>query len=209
MPDSGNCKNCASLTEKCINLEEQIKDLNRKLIDYLELFFYNKEDVACQPSTLCRSTSSQTDFAQPYTNNLLDSFQSNSNQHLNLTSSSLSVHDSITQSNIILFDIFKDTNENQSCVVPDKSYAVPIVLLPYIFIPNFPFSHFYFNLLDSHKVFDHKFSNRSTCYYGDQSYSYGYVKHASTPMPSPDNYLLKILTHLKLVLPDFVLIVFC
>ena len=203
MPDSGNCKNCASLTEKCINLEEQIKDLNTKINRLLGAVFYNKEDVACQSSTLCRSTSSQTDFAQPYTNNLSDSVQSNSNQHLNLTLSNLSVHDSITQSNI-LFDIFKDTNGNQSSVVPDKSYAVPIVLLPYILIPNSPFSHFDFNQLDSDTVFDHKFSNRSTCYYGDQSYSYGYVKHASTPMPSPDNYLSKILTHLKSVLPDFV-----
>ena len=102
-------------------------------------------------------------------------------------------------------DIFMSSSEPMSnaTYVPQKNYAIPLLMLPYISIPNQPFSDFCLSSLDQGITFDIELHNRKLCFYGQSSYSYNGVRHTPKPLPAPDNYLHQILLHLKQVLPDF------
>ena len=206
MSDTIQCTNCASLAQQCLSLKEEVKVLSTKLDRLIEAALYKKDDVACQTSIQSKSQLSQTEFinddlSQVVTvDNQADLTFLNTNQNVS-AASNLSVHS--TSQGDMLFDIYMEANNNQPSLVPENSYAIPFVMLPFILLPNKPFSDHQFSKLDSDTVFDNELSNRATCFYGGQSYSYGSVKHKPKPMPDPNNYLWEILGHLKLVLPDF------
>ena len=113
--------------------------------------------------------------------------------------SSTSIHDDV------LMDIFMSSSEPVSSVtsVPQKNYAIPLVMLPYIGIPYQPFSDYCLRSLDQDTTFDIKLHNRKLCFYGQSCYSYNGVRHLPKPLPVSDNYLNQILLHLKSVLPNF------
>ena len=98
-------------------------------------------------------------------------------------------------------DIYMDSVNKSDSTIP-QSYVLPLITLPYISVPNQPFSKFDLSILDHETKFSIKLPNRSLCYYGSSSYSYNGVKHQPQPTP-PDSYLNSILNHLKTILPDF------
>ena len=196
MLDTIKCSNCASLTQQCLTLKDEISVLTTKLDRLLTAVFHDKQTIACQTSTILKSNFSQTEI-------MSDPSQvvSVNNLTFESTVNNSSLHS--TSQGDILLDIFMNADRNQPSTVRDNSYVVPFVMLPYILLPNQPFSQFQFSQLDLDTVFDHKLNNRAVCFYGDQKYSYGYVKHEPKPMPCSDNYLWEILNHLKGVLPDY------
>ena len=125
--------------------------------------FFDKKNAACQsdPSfTTCKTQidiSTQTLSPSPY--NQLESYTLTDNINLskNITTetneqllksaldvSSTSFHEDV------LMDIFLSSSEPVSNVtsVPQKNHAIPLVMLPYIGIPNQPFSDFCLRSLD-------------------------------------------------------------
>ena len=82
-----------------------------------------------------------------------------------------------------------------------QNYASPLIMLPYISIPNKPFSNFDLSTLDQATNFNIILPNRSLCYYGSSSYSYNGTKHQPQHIPS-GNYINSILDQLKTILPD-------
>ena len=106
----------------------------------------------------------------------------------------------------VLLDLFIKSSEshgNQENLISDNVYAIPLVKLPYLHVPNQPFSQFDFNKLDSETAYDKRLHNRSISYFGEVSYSYNNITHTPKPIPASDTYLNQMLDHLSLVLPDF------
>lgn len=80
--------------------------------------------------------------------------------------------------------------------------VIPLIMLPYVIIPNKPFSNFELSKLNNDIEFERHLPNRSLCYYSEVGYSYNNIKHHPRPLPGSDNYLHIILDHLKNVIPD-------
>lgn len=102
-------------------------------------------------------------------------------------------------------DIFMKSNDLDCNIsnIPPNQYAVPLVMLPYISVPNQPFSDFSLVSLDQDTTFNILLHNRKLCFYGQSPYSYNGVRHHPKPLPASENYLNLLLEHLKSVLPDF------
>ena len=206
MGDENTCKSCETLKSQCLLLREEVKILTQKLDNLLNAVFQDKKEFSCQTDIsmpeLDRLLTNDSHVIKSFgtqTEDIVDSYHNES------TINNLSTL-STTQENILL-DIFLEANINQddphSVSEQQKSYAVPFIMLPYVLLPNKPFSEFQFSSLDSDTVFDLELNNRSVCYYSDQSYSYGNVKHQPNPMPSSEKYICKILNNLHSILPDF------
>lgn len=201
--DAVSCSNCLSLSTQCLQLKDEIKSLTQKLDRLLNAVFWEKHDSSCQTQLTCKSVQTQTDDSQ-FIQDVTQIDNPISLNHLDTTMSNLSGL-SNSQENLLL-NIFIEASDIQNNSLPinvSQHDVVPFVMLPYILIPNKPFSHFLFNSLDESTVFSHQLNKRSVCYYGEVGYSYTNVTHYPRPMPSSDNYLHKILAHLKTVLPDF------
>lgn len=215
MSNNNQCVNCTSLTQQCIELKEEIKLLTQKLDNLLSVVFRDKKNIACQSVPIIHSASTQTESVpiissvSTQTENLNEPLQvscittetQRSYQNIEGT-----LDLSFNCQNNMLLDIFLKSSEahlvNQS-KTEDSSYATPLVVLPYVNLPNKPFSQFNIDCLDKCTVFDTNLPNRSLCYYGNFRYSYTSIEHKPKPIPDSDNYLCSILDHLHSVLPDY------
>ena len=219
MIDHITCQNCVDLKSQCLLLKEEIIALNRKLDNLLDAVCRDKIDKSCQtPFSSCQSLSTQTVIStlsnthqlttnsNSQTNDIL-SLSTDSHNHITevLSKPTLDTSLSVSMQDEILMDIFTKSSkiENNIQGVLPKSYATPLIILPYISLPNQPFSNFELSALDKDSNFDVKLHNRSLCYYGISNYCYNGVKHQSKPIPESGNYLNLILDHLKSILPDF------
>ena len=101
----------------------------------------------------------------------------------------------------VLFDLFLEADKIQSSeIIQQNNHTTSID--PCTFLPNQPFSHFSLDTLDEGINFDKTFGNRSTLYYGEQTYSYSNIRHPPKPIPT-SGYIHEILKHLDSVLPNF------
>ena len=97
-----------------------------------------------------------------------------------LSLSTLDASVNSTQDNLLM-DIYMSSVTKSESSIP-QNYASPLIMLPYISIPNKPFSNFGLSTLDQETNFNIILPNRSLCYYG--------------------NYINSTLDQLKTILPD-------
>ena len=212
--DQNNCVKCESHKAQCLNLEKDVFELTQKLNRLLAAEFYGKTDRSCQTqSVICDSVCTQTSHDNPVSNcdqicqadspvlSDVTSLQSNltvrSAELLSLSTLDASINS--TQDNLLM-DIYMSSVTKSKSTIP-QNYAPPLIMLPFISIPNKPFSNFDLSTLDQDTNFNINLSNRSLCYYGSSSYSYNGATHQPQPIP-PGNYINSILDQLKAVLPD-------
>ena len=188
------CTNCVSLTVKCLKLEDEVNKLNRKLDHLIASLSYDKKDFGCQSIPIFDSISTQTINCDS-----ISSECSTQTDNALFVPADVTLETSNLSSNgqdDVLLDIFLKTNKTDN-------YAVPLVKLPFVLIPNHPFSQFDFDRLDKETVYDKRLHNRSVAYYGETNYSYTNITHVPKSLPECNTYLNQLLDHLRLVLPDF------
>ena len=194
MVDHAPCENCEILKTQCLQLKEEINVLNQKLDSLLNAVFRSKNDFSCQtPLTSCHSSSTQTETESQ----LMTTADSLSKSILDVSQ--------ISNQYDILMDIFMKSSEPGDKVggISPNIYALPLIILPFISLPNKPFSNFTLDSLNQDTDFDIKLHNRALCYYGESYYAYNGIRHQPKPLPTSDNHLCLILKHLQSVLPDF------
>lgn len=133
MVDYAACKNCELLKSQCLDLKEGIKVLTQKLDNLMDTVFCSKSDFSCQTvSTSCQSLSTQTDT---------ESLSSESHIQNILSSDSILDASSTSVQNDILMDVFIKTSvpENNLVSMSPRTYALPLVILPFISLPEQPF----------------------------------------------------------------------
>ena len=192
------CTNCASLTAKCLKMKEELSKLNRKIDHLMASLSYDKEDFGCQSTPIVVSMQTQTESCVELSNAMSSECSTQTN-NVSIAETDVALETSIISSNgqdDVLLDIFMKTNTVEN-------YAVPLVKLPFVLVPNNPFSQFDFNRLNEETVFETQLHNRSVSYHGDINYTYSNITHASKPIPECNTYLNQLLDHLHLVLPDF------
>ena len=200
--DSDSCQNCASLSLQCKQLKEEISILNQKFDNLLNIVSKNKKDFCCQVDPLLTLTTSSTQTETEIKLPIIPNINSESSIPEVLVDSSLST----SYQEDILLDIFNkydSTNEIPPVLPQENSYVAPFVVLPYVNIPNSPFSDFDITAIDEEIVFDKFLNNRSLCYFGECSYSYNQIKHEAKPISTIGTYLSSILAHIHQLLPDF------
>ena len=202
--DSVHCSNCKSLKNQCKELRDEVILLKEKLDNVLELLF-------CDKSEKC----SQTDFhdsiekySQTDPINLKSSSVDTQTDPINLESSSIDNSHNMENINTTshdLFDLFCQSGTSPATVTPvsDLHESRNGEVMACQRLPDHPFSWYSFEDLDSEIPFVRSHNNRSTCYYGQYSYSCGSTFHEAKPLPPFDSYLHSILVHLRTVVPNF------
>ena len=155
-----NCKNCESL--KKLNSE-----LNLKLSRLLAAESHGRADSSCQTTSVsCDSIYTETNVehpaltTEPYTTQPnIDIPANNPNLPCNttvipdlLSLSNLDNSINSTQDNLLL-DIYMDSVSNSESTIP-QNYVPPLIALPYISVPNQPFSKFDLAILDEETKFN-------------------------------------------------------
>ena len=178
--DLNNCENCDYHKARRLKLEQDVSELTQKLNRLLAAEFYGKTESSCQTQSvifdsICTQTShdnpssSCNQVCQTDTHVLSDitSVQSNptamSPELLSLSTLHASVNS--TQDNLLM-DIYMSSVTKSESTIP-QNYASPLIMLPYISIPNKPFSNFDLSTLDQET--NMILPNRSLCYYGSSS----------------------------------------
>ena len=220
MGDQNKCKSCETLKSQCLLLREEVKTLNQKLDNLLNTVFQEKKEFSCQTditmampvldslltadscdkkNSACQTTIAMHEISGMFgLESVVPSTKSVEISVPNLDTTSTSIQEDL------LMDIFTESRTMQNNVdTLSENYVPLLIVLPYIRLPNKPFSNFEFNALDQDSKFDIQLTNRSLCYYGISSYCYNGVKHHPNPIPTSENYLCLILEHLKTILPDF------
>ena len=192
------CQNCEVLKSQCILLKDQVTTLTQKIDSLVDAVFRNKCDSSSQTLPInYPSLSTQTDM------NITEAF---TQTHVNeeLSSPTLDVSLSSIQEDILM-DMFTKSSETENNVsnIHSQTFVPPLILLPFICLPNQPFSLFKLDALEQDTNFDIRLHNRYLCYYGSSIYSYNGIRHKPKPIPASGNYLCDILEHIKSVLPDF------
>ena len=203
-----SCSNCKTLSKQCTELREEMILLHERLDKLAEIITCERHAIACQTDKIMKSDNS----CQIESNHSEKACQTSSNCISSFTQTDIGfpmeVCEPLVSANPqfdALFNIsiqanqIKDTQELNNLSQPKSP-----IISPYTFIPNQPFSKFDFNMLDKDIAFDHKMKNRSIHYFGDIPYTYGSVTHHPDPIPQSGNYLCKILGHVKNVLPEFI-----
>ena len=196
--DHNTCQNCEVLKSQCLLLKEQVVTLTQKIDSLLDAVFRNKCDSSSQTLPICyHSLSTQTEM------NITESF---TQTHVTEEQSSPTLDESLSSiQEEILMDMFMKSSETDNNVsnINSQTYVPPLILLPFISLPNQPFSLFKLDALEQDTNFDTRLHNRHLCYYGSSIYSYNGIRHKPKPIPASGNYLCHILEHIKSVLPDF------
>ena len=173
------CMECVSLKQEVLNLKKEISGLSLKLDRLLAAASHGTKEVACQSITSTNTAEAQTETGIIASQSIIpDIFDS--------TLLSTSYQDGV------LMDIFLDTEsrKNQTSSNPHQdTYSIPFIILPFVSIPNLPFSQFDFSQHNQETVFDTVLNNRSLAYFGEYSYSYNGIKHNPNPIPIADKYL--------------------
>ena len=131
------CENCASLTAKCLKLEDEVSKLNRKFDHLLASLSFNTEDFGCQSTPIVHSVETQTE------NWICQSDQ----DQLRSVSEGVNL-DSILHSNSAinassddaLLDIFINANHDKTISTFQNAEVVPFIMLPYVQLLGHPFA---------------------------------------------------------------------
>lgn len=205
----GSCDNCVILIKCCEDLQNQVKLLSEKL-DSLTNYVLrekthtatqcnvgiNMNSVSCCTDDLNRSCTISTQTAESV--NPAETSFCNGDLNCSFTNS--------TQTETLL-DIFLQASNDTSDLNTSVNNQLETVnsnmsVIPYKLFPDRPFEQFNPEELDKSCEYQVQLENRHLSYYGQVSYSYSNINHRVKPIES-NNYLCKILDHLKIILPDF------
>ena len=188
------CQNCVVLRSQCLLLKEEVKNLNQKLDKLLDIVLREKNDSSTQThcisyqSQFCQTELNSSDKNSVQSETISFSQSCELDTHISealtiptLNTSLASIHDDV------LMDIFVKSSETNAQISTSPSYASSLIVLPYISLPNQPFSNFDYNKLDQDSNFDIRLNNRSLCYYGCSKYTYNGISHQPKPIPETSN----------------------
>ena len=177
--DSIPCSNCESLKVQCKELKTEVTLLTQKLDNLLELVLREHCDKSSQTDLIATESSmTNTEYGD------------------------ITIPDSSDTASDISYDIFRNANSSLEIANPNPHVECNQGTIPCHVVPNQPFNQFKFKTLDDEMPFIRSHSNRSTCFYGQYSYSYGNIVHEPQPLPPPNSYLYSILAHLRNIIPN-------
>ena len=188
-----SCQNCVILKNQCLELKDEIAHLSKKLNKLLELVCKEGREMACQTEVIIPHN-----HVECQTNVI--SYKVAECQTDEEYSVSVNPSNPTSKSNFSQTELHHSLVDNVDVPLQQRN----VVNVSHTSLPDQPFSKFDINKLEKEIIYNQNLKNRSTCYYGDYSYSYGSVTHVACTLPQPGSYLYDILNHVHHILPNFI-----